>query len=50
MFLRYVDDIYRTVKGQPNKVLDAVNSLHPKLQFTLEENISEEKLQFLVLK
>ena len=29
LFLRYVDDIVRTVKGDPEKVLRAVNLLHP---------------------
>ena len=42
LFLRYVDDIVRTV----SYVLDAANSLHPNLQFTLEETNSEGNLSF----
>ena len=49
MFLRYVDDLVRTVKGKPTCVLDAVNSLHRNLQFTLEKTNSEENLPFLDL-
>ena len=45
LFLRYVDDIVRTV----SYVLDAANSLHPNLQFTLEETNSEGNLPFLDL-
>ena len=29
VFLRYVDDIVRTVKGDPGVVLEAANKLHP---------------------
>ena len=36
VFLRYVDDIVRTVKGDPGVVLEAANKLHTNLQFTLE--------------
>ena len=36
LFLRYVDDIVRTVKGDPEKVLRAANLLHPILQFSIE--------------
>ena len=36
LFLRYVDNIVRTVKGDPEKVLRAANLLHPNLQFTIE--------------
>ena len=36
-YLRYVDDIVRTVKGNPGVVLEAANKLHPNLQFTIEE-------------
>ena len=35
LFVRYVDDIVRTVRGEPSSVLDAASSLHPNLQFTL---------------
>ena len=37
VFLRYVDDIVRTVKGDPGVVLEAAKKLHPNLQFTIEE-------------
>ena len=46
-FLRFVDDIVRTVRGEPSCLLDAANSLHPNLQFTLEETNSEGNLPFL---
>ena len=49
MFLGYVDDIVRTVRGEPSCLLDAANSLHPNLQFTLEETNSEGNLPFLDL-
>ena len=49
LFLRYVDDIVRTVRGGPSCVLDAANSLHPNLQFTLGETNSEGFLTFLDL-
>ena len=44
-----MDDIVRTVRGEPSCVLNAANSLHPNLQFTLEEVISEGNLRFLDL-
>ena len=47
LFLRFVDDIVRTVRDEPSCVLGAANSLHPNLQFTQEESISEEKLPFV---
>ena len=49
LFLRYVDDIVRTVRGEPVCLLDAANSLHPNLQFTLEKTNSEGILPFLDL-
>ena len=49
LFLRYVDDIVRTVRGEPSCLLDAANSVHPNLQFTLEETNSEGSLPFLDL-
>ena len=49
IFLRYVDDIVRTNKGEPICVLDAANYLNPKLQFTLEETSSEGNLPYLGL-
>ena len=36
-FLRYVDDIVNSVRGEPGVVQEAVNKLHPNLQFALEE-------------
>ena len=36
VFLRYVDDIVRTVRGETKQLLDEVNNLHPNLQFALE--------------
>ena len=49
VFLRYVDDIVRTVKGDPGVVLEAANKLHPNLQFTIEELDSYGNLAFLDL-
>ena len=49
-FLRYVDDIVRTVKGDPDIVLKAANELHPNLQFTIENPDSNGDLAFLDLK
>ena len=49
LFLRYVDDIVRTIRGEPSCLLDAASSLHPNLQFTLEETNSEGNLPFLNL-
>ena len=47
VFLRYVDDIVRAVKGDPGVVLEATNKLHPNLQFTIEELDSNGNLAFL---
>ena len=47
VFLRYVDDIVRTVKGNPGVVLETANKLHPNLQFTIEELDSNRNLAFL---
>ena len=49
VFLRYVSDIIRTVKGDPGVVLEAANKLHPNLQFTIEELDSNGNLAFLDL-
>ena len=49
LFIRYADDILRTVTGESSGVLNTANSLHPNLQFTLEENNSEGNLPFLDL-
>ena len=48
-FLRYVDDIVRTVRVEPSCFLDAANYLHPNLQFTLEETNSVVNFPFLDL-
>ena len=44
-----MDDIVRTVKGDPQLVLEAANKLHPNLQFTKEELNSNSNLVFLDL-
>ena len=44
-----MDVIVRTVRGEPSCLLDAANSLHPNLQFTLEKTNSEGNLPFLDL-
>ena len=49
VFLRYVDDIVKTVKGIPGLVLEAANKLHPKLQFPMEELDMNGNLAFLDL-
>ena len=33
VFLRYVEDIVRTVKGDPWVILEVANKLHPNFQF-----------------
>ena len=48
-FLRYVDDIVRTVKCHPGVGLEAANKLHPNLQFTIEEPDSNGNLTLLDL-
>ena len=45
--LRYVEDIVRTVEGNPGLVLEAANKLHPNLQFTIEELNRNGNLVFL---
>ena len=47
VFLRYVDVIVRSVKGDLGLVLEAANKLHPNLQFTIEELDSNVNLAFL---
>ena len=49
LFFRYVDDIVRTEKGDPEKVLRAANLLHPNLQFTIETPNTNGTLSFLDL-
>ena len=46
VFLRYVDDTVRTVRGDTKELLDAVNNLHPNLQITLET--TDDKKQFAI--
>ena len=47
VFLRYVNDNVRKVGGDTKKLLDAVNSLHPNLQYTLETTDDKNSLPFL---
>ena len=47
VFLRYVDDIVRTDRGNTKELLDAVSNLHPNLQFTLETTDDKNSLPFL---
>ena len=49
VFLSYVDDIVRMVRGDPGVVLEAANKLHPYLQFTIEKFDSNVNLAFLDL-
>ena len=49
LFLRYVDDIVRTVRGELSCLLHAANIVHPNLQFTLEKTNSKGNLMFLDL-
>ena len=42
-----MDDIVRTVKGNPGLVLGTANKLHPNLQFKIEEINSNGNLAFL---
>ena len=48
-FKRYVDDIVRTVKGNPLDFLEYANSLHQNLQFTLEAPNGSGDFEFLDL-
>ena len=51
LFLRYNDDIVRTVKGDPEKVLRAANSLHPNLQSIIETpNTNKKNWHFWIYK
>ena len=49
VFLRYVDDIIRNVKGDPGVVFKVANKSLPNLQFTIEELDSNGNLTFLDL-
>ena len=44
-----MDDLVRTVMGDPGLVLEAANKLHPNLQLTIEELDSNGNLAFLDL-
>ena len=47
VFLRYVEDLVRTVRGKTKELLYAVNNLHPNLQFTLETTDDKKNLLLL---
>ena len=47
-FLRYVDDIVNSVRGEPGVVQEAANKLHPNLQFTIEELDSNGSLTYWI--
>ena len=49
LFLRYADDIVRTVRSDPRVLLEAANKLHSNLQLKLEELDTNNNLAFLVL-
>ena len=49
VFLRYVDDIVKTVKGDPGVVFESAIKLHPNLQFTIEEHDTYGNSAFLDL-
>ena len=44
-----MDGIVSTVRGDPGLVLEAANTLHPNLQFTIEELDSHSNLAFFDL-
>ena len=47
VFLRYVDDVVSTVRGDKKVLLDAVKNLHSNLQFTSETRDDKNSLPFL---
>ena len=47
VFLRFVNDIERTIGADTKELLDAVISLYPNLQFTLETTDEKKSLPFL---
>ena len=49
LFLRYVDNIVRTVKGDFEKMLRAAKLQHPNLQFTIRTPNTNGKLAFFDL-
>ena len=46
VFLRYVDNIWRTVRGDTRELLDVVSYLHPNLQFALETTDDKKVCHF----
>ena len=48
-FKRYMDDIACSGKGNPQRYLEYVNSLHKNLQFTLETPEADGNLTFIDL-
>ena len=49
VFLRYVNDFARTVRGDTKKRVDEVNNFNPNLQFTLETTDDKNSSPFLVM-
>ena len=47
LFFRDVDDIVRLVKGDPERVIQAANRVHPHLLFTIETLNASGYLVFL---
>ena len=47
LFERYVDDIFCTVKDDPDKLLYRVNKLHNNLEFTIERLNENRELTLL---
>ena len=47
LLLRYFDDIICTVNGKPDTLLRKVNTLHRKLEFTIEKPNENGNLAFL---
>ena len=47
LLLRYFDDIICTVNGEPDTLLRKVNTLHRKLEFTMEKPNENGNLAFL---
>ena len=46
-FLRYEDDIVKTLKGDQEELLNAASQLHSNLQSTLEKAIEKSNLASL---
>ena len=44
LFLRYEENIVRTVKGDPEELLNAANQLHPNQQSTIGKANQKKKL------